>query len=114
MPPRRRTSKSPAPNPSTTRRSPIPPTTSRSNASTPSTSISTSALRSAGFLLTCDPPTKQFIKSLDDLKSKDKKFVIEDLDETHLLVEEKARDEILQKVEDWMNEVSLFSLFLLH
>lgn len=66
----------------------------------------TATLPSAGLLLTCDPPTKQFIKRLDDLKTNDKKFVIEDLDSTHLLVTEKARDEILRKVEDWMNEVS--------
>ena len=53
---------------------------------------------------------KQYIKLLDDLKSSDNKFVIEDLDETHLLVKEKARDEINRKVEDWMNEVSTSSI----
>lgn len=74
------------------------------------TSTSTS-LPSAGLLLTCDPPTKQYIKRLDDLKTNDKKFIIEDLDETHLLVKEKARDEILRKVEDWMNEVSWLAIF---
>jgi hypothetical protein len=35
---------------------------------------------SAGFLVTCDPPTKQFIKFLDKAKSADKKFILEDLD----------------------------------
>lgn len=77
--------------------------TTDKSSSSPSAS---STLPSAGLLLTCDPPTKQYIKRLDDLKSNDKKFVIEDLDDTHLLVKEKARDEILRKVEDWMNEVS--------
>jgi len=98
-----------------TKSSSQPGTTKKGSAtSTPSSRIKTTsfnqksaaaaALPSAGLLLTCDPPVKQYIKRLDDLKSNDKKFVIEDLDETHLLVQEKARDEINRKVEDWMNE----------
>ena len=61
------------------------------------------AVPSAGYLLTCDAPTKQYIKSLNETKSTDKKFIIEDLDATHLLVKETAREEILQKVEAWMD-----------
>ena len=98
---------------STGRKSKSPPPAGRRNASSATSSSTSSsrskpaptALPSAGLLLTCDPPTKQYIKRLDDLKSKDKKFVIDDLDATHLLIKEKARDEILRKVEDWMNEV---------
>ena len=95
-------------------RSPAPSVkrgTKKSSAEKLSSPTSTSSsLPSAGLLLTCDPPTKQYIKRLDDLKTNDKKFIIEDLDETHLLVKEKARDEILRKVEDWMNEVSRLNL----
>mmetsp|Transcript_21519 Transcript_21519/g.30142 ORF Transcript_21519/g.30142 Transcript_21519/m.30142 type:complete len:110 (+) Transcript_21519:53-382(+) len=61
-------------------------------------------LPSSGFLLTCDPPTKQFIKHLDELKSVDKKFIIQDLDATNLLIKGKARGEIERKVEQWMDE----------
>mmetsp|Transcript_21755 Transcript_21755/g.32233 ORF Transcript_21755/g.32233 Transcript_21755/m.32233 type:complete len:101 (-) Transcript_21755:274-576(-) len=60
-------------------------------------------LPSAGYLLTCDAPTKQFIKSFNESKSIDKRFIIEDLDPTHLLVKEKAREEILSQVESWMD-----------
>jgi len=63
-------------------------------------------LPSAGYLLTCDAPTKQFIKSFNESKSIDKRFIIEDLDPTHLLVKEKAREEILSQVESWMDSVS--------
>ena len=70
-------------------------------------SPATNALPSAGYLLTCDAPTKQYIKSFNDSKSTDKKFIIEDLDPTHLLVKEKAREEILRKVEEWMDAVSM-------
>lgn len=55
-----------------------------------------------GYLISCDIPTKQYIQYLNVLKEPaDKKFIIRDLDATHLLVKEKAKDEILQKVEEW-------------
>ena len=34
---------------------------------------------SAGFLLSCDIPTKQYIQHLNELKPVDKKFILEDL-----------------------------------
>ncbi len=59
---------------------------------------------SAGYLISCDVPTKQYIQYLNELKPVDKKFILEDLDATHLLVKKKARDEIERKVEAWMDE----------
>lgn len=58
----------------------------------------------AGYLISCDVPTKQYIQYLNELKPVDKKFVLEDLDATHLLVKRKARDEIERKVAAWMDE----------
>jgi hypothetical protein len=63
---------------------------------------------SAGYLVSCDVPTKQFIQHLNDLKPVDKKFILQDLDATHLLVELKARDEIRRKVEEW-EDCNVFS-----
>lgn len=62
--------------------------------------------RSSGYLLTCDPPVKQFIMHLNDQKIVDKKFIIEDMDANHLLIKGEARDEITRKVEEWMDMVS--------
>jgi len=59
---------------------------------------------SSGYLITCDVPTKQYIQYLNELKPVDKKFIIEDLDSTHLLVKKKAKEEIERKVEKWMDE----------
>jgi TFIIH basal transcription factor complex TTD-A subunit len=59
---------------------------------------------SAGYLISCDIPTKQFIQYLNELKPVDKKFIIQDLDATHLLVKHKAKDEITRKVEEWLDE----------
>mmetsp|Transcript_8459 Transcript_8459/g.11136 ORF Transcript_8459/g.11136 Transcript_8459/m.11136 type:complete len:127 (-) Transcript_8459:68-448(-) len=58
----------------------------------------------AGYLISCDIPTKQYIQYLNVLKEPaDKKFIVQDLDATHLLVKQKAKSEILEKVEDWEN-----------
>jgi hypothetical protein len=62
----------------------------------------------AGFLISCDVPTKQFIQHLNELKAVDKKFIVQDLDSTHLLIHEKAREEITRKVEEWM-DANVFS-----
>eukprot|EP00970_Alexandrium_tamarense_P014051 scaffold3855_cov199-Alexandrium_tamarense.AAC.5 len=74
-----------------------------SGTTTPLTT-SSSSIRSSGYLLTCDPPMKQFIIHLNDVKIADKKFIIEDLDATHLLIKGEVRDEIKRKVEAWMDE----------
>lgn len=58
---------------------------------------------SAGYLISCDIPTKNFICYLNDLKSVDKRFILEDLDATHLLIKDEARDEIMDEVEKWQN-----------
>lgn len=52
----------------------------------------------------CDAPTKQFILHLNESKPVEKRFVLQDLDATHLLIKAKAREEILAKVEKWMDE----------
>ena len=74
----------------------------------PSTAVGgSSRLKSTGFLVKCDIPTRQYIKYLEESKStnKRKKFILEDLDSTHLLIEGTAREEIFGKVEEWMDEV---------
>lgn len=58
----------------------------------------------AHYLISCDVPTKQFILYLNDLESIDKKFLVADLDPTHLLVKEKSRKLIESKIETWQRE----------
>ena len=84
----------------------------------PPKSATNSVTSSSGYLLTCDPPMKQFIMHLNDKKSADKKFILEDLDATHLLIKGEVRDEITRKVDEWMDEVRImcaccFHVFLL-
>mmetsp|Transcript_3394 Transcript_3394/g.8177 ORF Transcript_3394/g.8177 Transcript_3394/m.8177 type:complete len:119 (-) Transcript_3394:324-680(-) len=64
---------------------------------------------SAGYLISCDVPTKKYIQHLnDEEKTQHKKFILEDLDSTHLLIAKKARPEIEKKVEQWM-DANVFS-----
>lgn len=58
---------------------------------------------SAGYLVSCDVPTKQFIQYLNELKPADKKFIIQDLDATHLLVKAQAKAEIERKIENFFD-----------
>jgi Transcription factor TFIIH complex subunit Tfb5 len=81
----------------TTSKMPIPGGTTNSNDT-----------QSAFYLVTCDTPTKQYIQYLNEQEPPDKKFIVQELDTTHLLVELKARDKIERKVEDWLDE-NIFS-----
>jgi Transcription factor TFIIH complex subunit Tfb5 len=58
----------------------------------------------AGYLISCDVPTKQYIQYLNDKKSMDKKFILHDLDSKHVFVKLQARDEIEREVKDWLDE----------
>lgn len=58
----------------------------------------------AGHMICCDVPTKQYILFLNELRPIEKRFVLDDLDATHLLVKAKSRAEIERKVEAWMDE----------
>jgi hypothetical protein len=91
--------------------------THKKSSSPPAAAIATGATTasdlppSSGFLLKCDIPTKMFIQNLDDLKTVDKKFIIQNLDSYHLLVKHSAREEIERKVEEWMDEVRIMSIY---
>mmetsp|Transcript_8559 Transcript_8559/g.12602 ORF Transcript_8559/g.12602 Transcript_8559/m.12602 type:complete len:115 (-) Transcript_8559:327-671(-) len=73
------------------------------SSSTSASLSSSNTYTSAGYLLSCDAPTKQYIKQINESKNIDKRFIIEDLDATHLLIKPSARDEILRKIEKWMD-----------
>lgn len=59
-------------------------------------------LPEALYLITCDIPTKQYILYLNEIKSK--KFIAEELDDTHLLIAVSAKAEIEQAIDTWMDE----------
>jgi TFIIH basal transcription factor complex TTD-A subunit len=58
----------------------------------------------AGYLISTDVPTAQFIKHHNELKPVDKKFILQDLDSTHMLIREDAKPEVTRKIEAWLDE----------
>jgi hypothetical protein len=62
------------------------------------------AIKPAGYLISCDVPTKQFIRHLNEEKAADKRFIVQDLDEAHVLVREEAVEEIQAKVKEWLDK----------
>ncbi len=58
----------------------------------------------AGYLVSTDIPTAQFIKHLNEDKPVDKKFIIQELDATHMLIKDIAKQEVTRKIEAWLDE----------
>jgi len=85
-------------------KSPAPNAPSTSAALTGGVGAQSTKPPPSGWIVSCDIPLKQFILKLNDDKTSDKKFVLEDLDETHLLIDGRIRGELAQKIEEFMDE----------
>jgi len=59
-----------------------------------------------GSFITCDPAMKQFLLHLDETLALGKKFIIQDLDETHLFVSSEIVEVIRSRVDDLMDQIS--------
>jgi len=62
-----------------------------------------------GVLVKCDPAMKQYLLHLDETNALGKKFILQDLDETHLFVSEEFIPQIQDKIDELMDANS-FSL----
>lgn len=59
-----------------------------------------------GILVECDPAMKQFLLHLDETEALGKKFVIQDLDETHLFVAVEILPILRERIDDLMDKLS--------
>jgi len=59
-----------------------------------------------GTLIECDPTMKQFLLYLDDIRELGEKFVLEDLDDTHLFIDSTFVDKLKEKIDDLMEKHS--------
>ncbi|UXI17088.1 zinc finger CCCH domain-containing protein 14-like [Sarcoptes scabiei] len=59
-----------------------------------------------GILVTCDPAMKQFLLHLDDTKALGQRFVLQDLDPTHLLISSDILEVLKAKIDDLMDQIS--------
>lgn len=56
-----------------------------------------------GVLVECDPAMKQFLLHLDECNALGKKFVLQDLDETHLFIAADVMNRIQEKIDELMD-----------
>ncbi|XP_032820148.1 general transcription factor IIH subunit 5 [Petromyzon marinus] len=59
-----------------------------------------------GVIVACDPPMKQFLLFLDETNALGKKFVIHDLDETHLFIASEVVPILQERVGELMDQNS--------
>ena len=59
-----------------------------------------------GILVECDPAMKQFLLYLDETNALGKKFVIQDLDDTHIFISSDIIDTLQEQIDDLMDRLS--------
>lgn len=59
-----------------------------------------------GVLIECAPQMKQFILFLDEKQPTGEKFVLKDLDATHIFVDSKFVGQIKNQIDDLMEQVN--------
>jgi len=59
-----------------------------------------------GILIQCDSVMKQFLLHLDETNVLGKKFIIQDLDDTHLFVSSDILETLRGKIDDLMDQIS--------
>ena len=59
-----------------------------------------------GILIECDPQMKQFLLHLDETHSLGTKFVLQDLDSTHLFISSDIIETLRNKIDDLMDQIN--------
>lgn len=59
-----------------------------------------------GILVECDPAMKQFLLHLDETEAMGRRFVIQDLDETHLFISAEILPILRDRIDDLMEKLS--------
>ncbi|XP_064449227.1 general transcription factor IIH subunit 5-like [Mirounga angustirostris] len=61
-----------------------------------------------GVLIECDPAMKQFLLYLDELNALGKKFIIQDIDDTHVFVIAELVNVLQERVGELMDQNAFF------
>jgi len=59
-----------------------------------------------GILVECDPAMKQLLLHMDEKEALGRKFVIQDLDETHLFISAEILPTLRDRIDDLMDKLS--------
>jgi len=60
-----------------------------------------------GILVECDPAMKQFLLHLDEKLLLGSRFIIQDLDETHIFISADVLEMLQDKIDDLMDKVAV-------
>jgi len=60
-----------------------------------------------GVLIECDPAMKQFLLHLDEKLKLGSRFIIQDLDDTHIFISSESVDQLKAQIDDFMDQVSV-------
>lgn len=58
-----------------------------------------------GYLLTCDVPLKEYIHALNEAQPPAERFVVEEVDDTHVVITLQSVELVRQKVKEWQDSV---------
>lgn len=59
-----------------------------------------------GVLIECDKPMKQFLLHLDETNTLGRRFIIQDLDDTHLFISSDVIELLMTRVDDLLDQIS--------
>ncbi|XP_014239382.1 general transcription factor IIH subunit 5 [Cimex lectularius] len=59
-----------------------------------------------GILVKCDPAMKEFLVYLDETLAIGKKYIIQDLDETHLFISADVLETLNSRIDELMDKIS--------
>ena len=60
-----------------------------------------------GIMVECDPAMKQFLLHLDEKFTLGSRFIIQDLDETHLFIAPEVLDMLKNQIDELMDKISV-------
>ncbi|CAG2175131.1 unnamed protein product [Oppiella nova] len=63
-----------------------------------------------GILIECDPQMKQFLLHLDETNALGTRFIIQDLDSTHLFISSDIIDSLKNQIDDLMDQISFIDI----
>ena len=59
-----------------------------------------------GVLIECDQQMKQFLLHLDETQALGSKFILQDCDATHLFISSEIIEQLKEKIDDLMDQIS--------
>lgn len=63
-----------------------------------------------GVLIECDPQMKQFLLHLDETNALGGKFILQDLDSTHIFIDSTSLTRLTNEIDDLMEKINFVEI----